>query len=279
VVLFACFVGTHRSLHILGVCQFFIIDIEHISLHLNLFPFKGAVSFDVCSCPSGKHPPQTKNQRKIKRKMRFHIQPTLNLLANVSSLFLAGNIILGNPVSAGSTTTTAASSTSSSTSLTIPTPSEIDPARSSAWPSPGRPTHRPTSWPNPNNNPVPPDGAGLPDDFHGYLSGRFCPWCWAFVKPRNFTDECNFVIQQMAGAYRPGKVERGPMPWAVLDYNFSRVLDAGVARRDEFVGITLKGENENENEGENEKGGGEGRGYVQYVGNGFLVSTEGGILP
>jgi hypothetical protein len=53
------------------------------------------------------------------------------------------------------------------------------------------------------------------------------------------------------------------MPWAVLDYNLTRVYAMGVARWDKPVEVDLVG----------------GGGIVQYTGNYFVVERRNGVLP
>ncbi|KAK1833943.1 hypothetical protein QBC39DRAFT_369572 [Podospora conica] len=100
---------------------------------------------------------------------------------------------------------------------------------------------------------------------------RFCPWCYPGIPPSVKKGDCNLVVQLPSlqvpnfeqensdepGEYSPTtKGER--FPWAVLDADFTTVLDWGLARWDRAVLVSLSG------------------GRMQMSGNRFWVGGGGG---
>lgn len=69
---------------------------------------------------------------------------------------------------------------------------------------------------------------------------RFCPWCYPEISLSEVGEECNLVLQ--LHLRHPGaETTRERVPWAILNSDFTVLLDGGLVKRDTPVVVSLGG--------------------------------------
>lgn len=69
---------------------------------------------------------------------------------------------------------------------------------------------------------------------------RFCPWCYPEISLSEVGEECNLVLQ-LHLRHPSAETTRERVPWAILNSDFTVLLDGGLVKRDTPVVVSLGG--------------------------------------